>query len=453
LVLAALVALASAPASVSAESIAAPEPEPRPLGLDIRRAQLPNGLRVVLAVDPTSPTVAVDVVYDVGARNEVPGRSGFAHLFEHMMFQGSSRVPRGEHFRLVTAHGGTLNGTTSSDRTNYFELLPRSELPLALWLEADRMKSLDISQSNFENQRQVVKEEYRMRIENRPYAPANIELQATVFEGHFPYSHATIGTMADLDSASLDWVRAFHNSYYAPNNAVLAIAGDIDPDETLRLVRQIFGDAKPVANVPKYPGGTVPEQTAERQRTVNDPHAKLPAVFYGWAAPASRQPEHYALELAAMALGDGESSRLYRKLAREQSQALEVDVSLWGHRGPDMFEIDVKLAASGSLARVQSVVEEEIDSLARNGPTPAELTKLRQRIKHGFLFGLQSNYARAQQLAEFELYWGDATLLRSELGHYLTVSADDIRRAVASTLTKARRSRIEVRPRTEGAAQ
>src|SRR3954469_3574095 len=184
-------------------------------------------------VDRTSPTVAVAMTYDVGARNEERGRSGFAHLFEHMMFEGSANVPKGEHFRLVSAHGGNLNGTTSSDRTNYFEMLPASELPLALWLEADRMKSLNVSEENFENQRKVVQEEYRMRVSNAAYAPSNIRLDELIYQGYWPYEHAPIGSMPDLDAAQLDWVRDFHAHHYGPNNAVLTVSGDIDPAEAM----------------------------------------------------------------------------------------------------------------------------------------------------------------------------------------------------------------------------
>ncbi|HEY2735038.1 MAG TPA: pitrilysin family protein, partial [Polyangiales bacterium] len=221
-----LVALAFVSADTFADSA-----QQHALKLDVRRAKLDNGLRVVLSPDHTSPTIAVDVIYDVGGRNEERGHAGFAHLFEHMMFQGSANVARGEHFKLVTSHGGTLNGTTSEDRTNYFEMLPQSELPLAIWLEADRMRALDISQSNFENQRKVVQEEFRMRVSNAPYVPAEIRLDSMVNQGYWPYEHPAIGNMQDLDAAQLDWVRAFHDQYYAPNNAVLAVSGDFDPDE------------------------------------------------------------------------------------------------------------------------------------------------------------------------------------------------------------------------------
>ncbi len=415
------------------------------LHLDVKREKLENGLRVVMLVDHTSPTIAVDVVYDVGGRNEERGRSGFAHLFEHMMFQGSANVPRGQHFQLVTSHGGTLNGTTSEDRTNYYELLPSSELPLALWLEADRMKSLDVSQQNFENQRAVVKEEYRMRVENAAYVPASIRLQELVYQGYWPYEHTPIGTMRDLDAAELSWVRAFHGRYYAPNNAVLSIAGDFDENEAMALVKRYFGDARPT-EVPKLDLPPVPDQTAPRNAVVEDPHAKLPALFMGWMIPKTGEPDHYALSIASMILGDGESSRLHRILVRERSLANSAGAATNEHRGPDMFEIDVKLAKGAKVDAVLRLVDAQIADLAHKGPSDEEMKKVRARKKAQFLFGLQSNYARAQELAEFELYRGDARLLNAELDKYTAVTKEDVARAVTKYLATTRRSVVEVKP-------
>jgi predicted Zn-dependent peptidase len=416
------------------------------LKLDVRKVTLDNGLRVVLSVDPTSPTIAVDVVYDVGARNEERGHSGFAHLFEHMMFQGSANVPRSQHFQLVTSHGGSLNGTTSSDRTNYFEMMPRSELPLALWLEADRMKSLDVSQKNFENQRSVVKEEYRMRVENAAYVPASIRLEELIFQGYWPYEHPSIGSMRDLDAAQIEWVRAFHDAYYGPNNAVLSIAGDFDPDEAEALVKKFFGNAKPIPKVPEYAPGPMPAQSASRDTIVEDAHAELPALMYGWTIPPTSDPDHYALEMAANLLADGESSRLHRLLVRDRSVAASVEAETGRNRGPDAFEITVKLAGGASMANVARLVEEQIGLLSRTPPSEAEMTKLRNRAQAQYLFGLQSNFARAQRLAEFELFRGDANLINLELSRYLSVSAEDIRRVVKKYLTRAGRSSVEVKP-------
>jgi predicted Zn-dependent peptidase len=424
----------------------APKPERANLQLDVRREKLDNGLRVVLAPDHTSPTIAVSVVYDVGARNEERGRSGFAHLFEHMMFQGSRNVRRGEHFKLVTGHGGMLNGTTNSDRTIYYEMLPQNELALALWLEADRMKSLEVSEENFDNQRAVVKEEYRMRVENAPYVPAELRLEQLVFQGYWPYEHSPIGTMNDLDAAQLDWVRAFHDAFYAPNGAVLSIAGDFDHNAAMAMVRRYFGDARPQPNVPRLDLGTLPEQTTPRDDVVLDPHATLAAVLLGWAAPPNRAPEHYALELAAMALADGETSRLHRTLVRELGLAIDVSAKLQGHRGPDAFEIECKLAKTAKPADAERRILAEIDALAKSGPTDDEMKKLRARVEARFLLDLQSNLQRARKLAELELFWNDAGLVNTELARYLAVTRAEVQRAALKYLTPARRSLVEVKP-------
>lgn len=440
-----LLASVLAPSAASAQSHAT-------IKLDVRRAKLDNGLRVVLAPDHTSPTIAIDVIYDVGGRNEERGHSGFAHLFEHMMFQGSQNVARGDHFKLVTSHGGTLNGTTSEDRTNYFEMLPQSELPLALWLEADRMRALDISQSNFENQRKVVQEEFRMRVSNAPYVPAEIRLDSMVNEGYWPYEHPAIGNMQDLDAAQLDWVRAFHDQYYAPNNAVLSIAGDFDPDEAMNLVRKYFGPVKPQPNVPAYQPGAYPQQKAPRDAVMEDAHAQLPAIMMGWPIPPMRDKDHYALELLSMLLSDGDSSRLESKLVRERAIATEVSAGTNDRRGPDWFEVVLKVASSSTVPQVQKAFDEELARIQHAAPSDDEMKKLQARIESHFLFGLQSNFARAQQLAEHELYWGDANLLAGELDKYLAVTKADIQRVAAQYLQPSMRSRIEVKPATTAAA-
>jgi predicted Zn-dependent peptidase len=436
------------PAAAAAEKPAkAPLPPPPPaLALQVQKATLENGLRVVMNVDRTSPTIAVAVTYDVGARNEERGRSGFAHLFEHMMFEGSANVAKGEHFKLVSGHGGNLNGTTSSDRTNYFEMLPSNELPLALWLEADRMKSLDVSAENFENQRKVVQEEYRMRVSNVAYAPAQIRLEELVFQGYWPYEHDAIGSMQDLDNAQLEWVRSFHASNYAPNLAVLSIAGDFEPDEAMQLVHRFFDTGKKQEKVILYEPGDLPEQQGPRSASLEDSHAKTPAFFYGYAILPNREPDHYALELAMSVLTDGESSRLHQKLVRDK--ALAQDVGGWteDHRGPDIAGIQVKLAEGARLADAQKSTDAIIDALAKNGPTDAEMAKVRNRVEASFLFGLQSNLQRANKLGQYELFYGDARLLNGEPAKYFEVTKDDIKRVMTKYMVSARRTVVEVRP-------
>jgi zinc protease len=448
----------SAAGSARAQGVGTPDPakaantgDPAKLALErlrlsIQRTTLKNGLRVVLQPDNGSPTVAIAVTYDVGARNEQPGRSGFAHLFEHMMFQGSRHVAKGEHFKLVSARGGTLNGTTSSDRTNYFEALPANELALGLWLEADRMKWLDVTKENFDNQRKVVQEEYRMRVENAAYVRGALRLDELAFQGYFPYEHSAIGSMADLEAARFAWVDAFHESFYAPNTAVLSIVGDFDPDQAIELVHRYFDDAKAQPNVPAYAPPALPVQKNERAATVEDRHAKTPGLYYGWPIPASRTPEHYALELAALLLADGESSRLYQKLVRQRAIARTVSAWTSGHRGPDLFAIMVTATAKTDLKTIRRELDAELRRLAQTAPSEAELQKTKNRMRSRFVFGLESNLSRATRLGEFELFWGDARLITRELDAYFAVTPDAVKRAVAAHLVAERRSVVEVAP-------
>jgi predicted Zn-dependent peptidase len=447
----------AATAVLSAAAVPVPAPVPAPaakpatadvgnLALSIQRATLENGLRVVLNIDKSSPNVAVCVFYDVGSRNEVTGRTGFAHLFEHMMFEGSKNVGKGQHFKLITARGGTLNGTTSADRTNYFEMLPASELALGLWLEADRMKSLDVTVENVENQRAVVQEEYRMRVSNQAYAEGYIRLKALAFEGYFPYEHDPIGSMADLDAAKFEDVAAFHKDYYAPDNAVLAVAGDFDADEAMRLVREYFGDAPRRAKAPEYKPPAPPEQKARRHADLKDTNAKTPALFQAWVVPPARTPEHYALEIASIILGNGESSRLHQRLVR--ADGVSQSASTWtnAHRGPDLFVVRSVLTERGKLPRVQQVVEMEIQRMATEGPTAAEIDKAKTELTSHFVFALESNLHRSNELAEFELFWGDARLLSRELQNYRVVTREEVRDAVKKYLAKDRRTTVHVFP-------
>lgn len=418
----------------------------RPLDWRIERVTLENGLRIVLAPDSTSPTVAVAVTYDVGSRNEEPGRSGFAHLFEHMMFQGSANVAKGEHFKLVVARGGTVNGTTSSDRTNYYQVLPSSELALALWLEADRMKSLDVSVENFENQRKVVQEEYRMRVANVAYAPAQLRLFELAYDGYWPYAHPPIGSMQDLDNAQIEWVRAFHEAYYAPNLAVLSIAGDFDTAEALELIRRYFGSIERNENAIAFEAPPFTEPAGPRKDVLVDPHAKTPAFFYGWVIPKAREPENYALQLAARILADGDSSRLHRLLVRDRALATQVHAGTGQRRGPDLFTVFVKLTETANLAEVQALVDAEIRALAEVGPTEAEMGKAWNRTEAAYLFGLQSNLSRATRLGEYEVFFGDARLLLDEPVRYASVTANDVRSAVKKWLLPERRATVEAHP-------
>jgi zinc protease len=452
-------ALADPPARAPGAALPAPSSpateQPSPavralenLALSIQRKTLENGLRVVLNPDPKAPTVAVSVTYDVGSRNEASGRSGFAHLFEHMMFQGSRHVKKGQHFGLIAERGGNLNGTTSADRTNYFEVLPSSELELALWLESDRMRWLDVSAENFENQRAVVKEEYRMRYQNVPYALAMLRLLELTFTSYAPYANPTIGKIEDLDRAELTWVREFYDAYYAPNNAVLTLAGGFDPDRALALIERFFAaiPAHPTTPFPAPPQEVAARATRER---MEDANAKTPCLYYAWAIPPSHTPDHYALELATMLLSDGESARLYQKLVRNRAIALEARAFTRDFRGPDQFGVQVVLAERATLPAVEKELDAELERLKRTPPGAEELRRVKQRLESSFVFGLEATMNRAVELGEYELFWGDARGLTRELGKYQAVTAEQIRAAVARYLVPERRVVLEVVPKAQ----
>ena len=413
--------------------------------LPVIRERLPNGLRVVMTPDASVPTVAVVVYYDVGSRNEAKGSSGFAHLFEHMMFQGSANVGKGEHFILVMNRGGSMNGTTSHDRTNYYETLPSNELELALWLEADRMRSLAITQENFENQRQTVMEERRQSYDNRPYMRSMLRVNELAYGDYFPYAHSTIGDMQDLINAPLSAVQQFFDAYYAPNNAVLGIAGDFDPAKAMELVKKLFGDIASRPTPPFDPPALQP-QTAEKVETMQDPLAELPAFHINYHIPPEREPDHYPLDMLAIVLGDGESSRLYQKLVKGQELVQEIDVATDGRRGPDLFSIWSIMAPGKKAEDARKVIYAELESIAKKGITDRELEKAKNRIRSSFVMSLQSNVQRAMRLAEFEMYWGDANLLNTEADRYLAVTAADVQRVAKQYFTPQNRVVLDVVP-------
>ena len=420
-------------------------------GIPVRRETLGNGLRVVLSEDHSVPTIAIAVYYDVGSRQEVRGRSGFAHLFEHMMFEGSANVDKGEHFALITQRGGSLNGTTSEDRTNYYETLPANELALGLWLEADRMRSLAITEENFENQRSTVMDERRQSYENQPYALSFLRMNELAYGDYWPYSHSTIGDTQDLVNAPLTAVQEFWMQYYPPNNAVLSIAGDIDPEETMRLVHQYFDSIQP-REVPPYQPQEFAPQTAERRDTIYDAHAELPAFHVGWHIPPNRDPDHYALEMLAVALGSGDSSRLYRTLVREREICSDFSVSTDDRRGPDLFGAFAVLQEGHTGDEARAVIYQEIERVAREGLPARELERVKNRIRSFFLLGLQSGLDRARTLGEYELYYGDANLLHGELERYLAVSSEDIQRVAGRYFTDTNRTVLDVIPQPEAEA-
>ena len=410
----------------------------------IEQFTLDNGLRVVLNQDQSVPVVSVSVYYDVGSRNEPEGRTGFAHLFEHMMFQGSENVPKAAHFQYISNAGGTMNGTTSSERTNYFETLPASELPLALWLESDRMRSLNVTQENLDNQREAVKEEKRLRYDNQPYVNGFLQLFEMSFKNP-ANAHSTIGSMEDLDAATVDDVREFFRIYYAPNNAVLSIAGDFDRAEAGELIEKYFAT---IPSQPQPPPVDVdePKEVAERVGEFIDKLAPVPAFALGWKIPARRTPAFYALSLASHLLFEGESARLYQKLVKGEESIVQIQGGIDERRGPSGLFIVVIPKPDREGTQIRDTIFKEIADLATKGPSGDEMEKLRNNLFNGAVRSRQSSLFRSQQIAEFTLYDGDPELFNTDLENYLDVTPQQIREAVADYLDTDNRVLLEIVP-------
>jgi predicted Zn-dependent peptidase len=426
----------AAPALLRARSATAGAQEPGRIATE--SYTLPNGLKVVLAEDHASQVVAVDVWYDVGSRNERAGRTGFAHLFEHMMFQGSRNVKKSEHFQLVQRAGGSLNGTTTFDRTNYFEAVPSNRLNLALWLEADRMSSLAVTDSNFHNQREAVKEERRLRVDNQPYMTAFWEVTNTAFDAAtcFPYAHSVMGSMDDLNAATTEDVRAFFQQYYAPNNATLTIAGDFDPAEAKRFVEQYFGG---IPSAPKAPAVACEQKfgTGLQRRRVADAKATLPATLQIYRVPAYDHADTPALELLATILGQGESSRLNRALAREAKAAVATQalVNPFGpRRGPGIFAAFGIANQGVRIDSLDAMLAAQVARVAAEGVSDAELTKAKNGFRASLVNDRQRQLSVAEALQTSSMFLGDPNAVNTQLERYMKVTTDDVKRVAATYL-------------------
>jgi zinc protease len=410
--------------------------------LELEQFTLENGLRVVLNPDLSIPVVAVTVYYDVGSRNEREGRTGFAHLFEHMMFQGSENVGKTEHFQYIMKAGGTMNGTTSSERTNYYETLPASQLPLALWLESDRMRTLAVTQANLDNQREAVKEEKRLRYDNQPYGQVFDLLNQMVYK-NFANSHSTIGSMEDLDDATVEDVQEFFRTYYAPNNAVMSISGAFEPEEAKRLVEQYF------ATIPSQPKPATidveePSDVAENYQKYEDKLAPFPAFLIGWKIPARRTPEFNALYMAGKLLYDGESSRLYQRLVKGEESVIQLFGFTDERRGPSGVAIGAIPKPERDLSKIRETIMAQINDLATNGPSAEEMQKLRNQLVNDSVRARQSSLLRAQQVTEYALYDGDPSIINTELDEFLSISADQIKEAVGKYLNTENRALLDI---------
>jgi zinc protease len=428
---------------------------PRPVKLpaptfDLSQHTLDNGLRVVVAPDRSAPVVGVAVLYDVGIRSEPEGRTGFAHLFEHLMFQGSANLEKLEHFRYVQSSGGTFNGSTHFDYTNYFEALPSNALERGLFLEADRMLSPRITEENLANQLEVVKNEIRVNVLNRPYGGFPwIVLPGVLFDT-FANSHNGYGGFTDLEGATVEDARDFFAKYYAPANAVLAVAGDLDPDETLGLVEKHFGAIKK-RRAPKRPSFGEPPLTAERRATHDDPHAPMPAVALGYRVPdpVGSLDEHLANVLLAEVLTDGDASRLQQRLVQRDQLVTDVAAYIgefgdpFDERDPTAFTVTAHYADAASLDVILRAVDEELARISDDGLAPGELDRVRTRLVSMVLREMDAVLSRTLNFAKFELIYGRAELIAELPGRLAAVGEQAVRDAAAK-LRPDRRAVLEL---------
>jgi zinc protease len=417
---------------------------------DLHHVTLSNGLRVVLAPDRSAPVVGIAVLYDVGIRSEPEGRTGFAHLFEHLMFQGSANLEKLEHFRYVQSSGGMFNGSTHFDYTNYFEALPSNALERGLFLEADRMLSPRITEENLANQIAVVKEEIRVNVLNRPYGGFPwLELPPVLFDT-FPNAHNGYGGFVDLESATVDDATDFFHRYYAPANAVLAVAGDMDVDETVALIEKHFGGI-PKRRRPVRPNFGEPPLASERRAVTTDAHAPIPAVAIGYRVPdpVAQLDDHLAGVLLSEILTEGDASRLQRRLVHRDRLVTDVSAYLgefgdpFDERDPTAFTITAHYPNPESLGRILAVVDEELAGVAADGLESGELDRVRTRAVSVLFRDLDAVLSRALEFAKFELIFGRAELI-SELPDRLTaVTGADVQEAAAA-LSPERRAVVEL---------
>ena len=389
--------------------------------IPVESYHLPNGLHVVLSEDHTAPIVAVNLWYHVGSANERLDRTGFAHLFEHMLFQGSANVEANEHFELVQRAGGTLNGSTWLDRTNYYETVPSHQIAMALWLEADRMGRMlpGLTQQKLDTQRDVVKNERRWSVDNQPYGTWWERLPALCFPEEHPFHHSLIGSMEHLTDASLDDVADFFRTYYTPDNAVLTVAGDFDRTETRRLIEEYYGPISRGAPRPPLRDMTLPPTFGDTRRTVVPDAVALPRLFVACRTPVFGSDGYYAASLAAAILGLRTGCRLEQSLVRQQRVASQASAFTYDlAKGSDLLVVDATAHPDVTPAQLEAAVLGELDLMHQHGVTDVEVQRARALIETSFVTSMQSAAERADQLSRFATYFGDATLINDQVERY-----------------------------------
>ncbi len=420
---------------------------PRNVRVDFKETTLKNGLRVITVEDHSAPVVSLSITYNVGSRDERKGRTGFAHLFEHMMFKGSENIGSGEHYMLVFNNGGNMNGTTNEDRTNYFEVLPANQLDLALFLEADRMKSLAITKENLDNQRNAVQEERRLGVDNQPYGKSSERQQELLYD-NFAYKHSVIGSMEDLNAATVEDVAAFFKMYYAPNNAVLVLVGDFNTTEALAKIRSSFESIPRQPNPPAV-DMTEPQQKAERRDSLNDMLARAPRVDLAYKAVAGNTPDFYALQVLGAVLQSGQSSRLYQKLVKEKEMVTSVGGFMDEKRGIGAFYSNATLRPGVKTEDVEATIYAEIERLKKEPIADWELQKAKNSTRRNLINGLQSSLLRAITIGQYVVYYNDPNLINTRLDKVAAVTKEDVQRVANKYLLDTNRTVVITMPQAK----
>lgn len=409
--------------------------------------KLDNGLTVVVSEDRSAPVVGVSVVYGIGMRLEPRNRTGFAHLFEHLMFEGSENAPEGVFDRVITGGGGRNNGSTRPDFTNYIEIAPSSAIEPILWLEADRMKMLDFNPATLKNQQDVVKEEIRVNVQNQPYGGFMwLDVGFNAFQ-KWENNHDGYGSFEDLENATLDDVRAFHRDYYGPNNAVLGLAGDLSPEEGFALAEKYFGEipARPVPEGPDFSEGL---NTQEKRIQQPDKLAQVPAIAMSWKMPDRGSEDQPAMSVLGALLANGDASRLYQGLVKGRELALNVDslyglTSEWEYNGPTLFTVFALYKPTTDADAVVAAVDAEIAAIVADGVDDATLARVKTQLLADWYNGMESFISRADTLAKLQLLWGDAEVANRIPGWIEGVTSADVQRAARTYLTAANRTVID----------
>ena len=414
--------------------------------IEFTEFDLDNGLHVILHEDHTTPNVAVTVLYHVGSKNESADRTGFAHFFEHLLFEGSENIERGEFDSYVENAGGMLNANTSMDRTFYFELMPSNNLELALWLESERMMHAKVDEVGIETQRQVVKEEKRLRVDNRPYGSWLGEVYKRAYTKH-PYRWQPIGSMEHLDAAQEEDYINFYKTYYVPNNATLSIAGDLSIAETKKLVEKYFSEIPKGKAIPR-PAIKEPPLKNEKRGIIYD-NISLPAVAHGFRIPEQGSKDVYALEMLAHILSRGESSRLKKNVVNDKQLAVQSISFCMALEDPGLF-LTFAIANMGvAPSELEKAIDEEYERLQKELISEKELQKLQNIIENDFVVGTSSIAKRAEYLADYHVYFGNADLINKDINRYMIVTREDIRNAAQKYLVKTNRVSLQVLPKKE----